>query len=245
MNNNQFIQGDCMDYLPMMADNAFDLAIIDTQWGIGEDGRKKRSTSVKQPNGKSLDIEVVADIDVEWDNEQPSQVYFDQLFRVAKYHIIFGCNYLEFEQKGTSSGRIVWDKCTGANNFSDAEILWTNLFPSVRILPYMWSGMMQGKSLRHPRIQQGNKRLNEKRIQSCQKPVMLYQGLLRRFAQEGWRILDTHVGSASSLIACEIEGFEYTGFEILSLHFQRANERLEAFKKAEKDTLYGKYASIK
>ena len=61
--------------------------------------------------------------------------------------------------------------------------------------------MMQGKSISEGHIQQGNKRLNEKRIHPTQKPVNLYRWLIQKYAKEGYKILDTHVGSASSLIA--------------------------------------------
>ena len=70
----------------------------------------------------------------------------------------------------------------------------------------------------------------EKKIHPTQKPVALYKWLLSKYAKEGDKILDTHVGSASSLIACYDLGFEYMGFEIDKYYYDAANERLEAFK---------------
>lgn len=216
-----------MNHLPNLKDNAYDLGLIDVQFGIGEDGRVKRPTRVKQKNGSYLQVKQTTDTDEIWDNKQPEQSYFDELFRVTKYQIIWGCNYLQFNQKNTSSGRIVWDKVNAGSNQSDCEIAWTNLFSSIRQIEFMWNGMMQGRSLKQGRVQQGNKSLNEPKLQTCQKPVKLYQWLLQLpQVKKDWTILDTHVGSASSLVACEIEGFEYIGFEKLDSHFSKSNKRL-------------------
>lgn len=65
------------------------------------------------------------------------------------------------------------------------------------------------------------------RIHATQKPVDLYMWLLRVFAKEGDRILDTHVGSASSLIACHKMGFQYVGFELDKYYYDLSNKRLE------------------
>lgn len=62
--------------------------------------------------------------------------------------------------------------------------------------------MMQGKSIKEGHIQQGNKKLNEKRIHPTQKPVLLYNWILQKYAKAGDTILDTHGGSMSIAIAC-------------------------------------------
>lgn len=78
---------------------------------------------------------------------------------------------------------------------------------------YMWNGMFQGKSVQEGHVQQGNKRLNEKRIHPTQKPVNLYRWIIQKYIKPGWRVLDTHVGSASSLIAFHEAGLRFVGFE--------------------------------
>ena len=94
----------------------------------------------------------------------------------------------------------------------------------------MWNGMMQGKSIAEGHIQQGNKKLNEVRIHVTQKPVNLYRWIVQNYIESGWRVLDTHVGSASSLIAYEEVGVEYTGYEKDSVVYEAANKRLLAYK---------------
>ena len=71
-----------------------------------------------------------------------------------------------------------------------------------------------------------NMKNKEIRIHPTQKPVALYKWLLANYASPGDKILDTHVGSGSSLIACEQMGFEYIGFEIDKDYYDAANKRL-------------------
>lgn len=88
--------------------------------------------------------------------------------------------------------------------------------------------MFQGKSIFEGTVQQGNKKLNEKRIHPTQKPVVLYEWLLNRYAKSGDIILDTHVGSASSLIACHNTGHKFVGFELDKYYYDLSKQRLDA-----------------
>lgn len=74
---------------------------------------------------------------------------------------------------------------------------------------------------------QGDMKNKEHKIHPTQKPVALYKWILSKFAQDGDKILDTHVGSASSLIACYDMGFDYWGFEIDEEYYRLASERLD------------------
>jgi site-specific DNA-methyltransferase (adenine-specific) len=64
------------------------------------------------------------------------------------------------------------------------------------------------------------------KIHTTQKPVALYTWLLQNYDKRGDKILDTHVGSASSLIACHRMGFEYWGFELDPDYYKAASERM-------------------
>lgn len=225
----RYIMGDCMDYMPNYPDNYFNLAIVDPPTGQGESGGKKRPHRVRQYNGNVLRVpeKKYNQKDYEWDDKPPSQEYFDELFRISRFQVIWYENHFDFIQKSSSAGRIVWDKVNQGSDQGDCEIAWTNLFNTVRQIEYMWRGMMQGKSLKEGRVQQGDKSLNEIRIHSIQKPVLLYRWILNLpLVKKNWKILDTHVGSASSLIACEIEGMEYEGYEKHELIYAESNQRL-------------------
>lgn len=214
---NSFICGDCMDYLPQFPDNYFDIAVVDPPYFSGPEKRNYYGRTVS-PIGVQRNYKPSA----EW--SVPEKPYFDELARVSKHQIVWGCNYFDYH---FGSGRIIWDKCNGDSSFSDCEIAYCSMHDSVRLFRYMWNGMFQGKSIAEGHIKKGNKKLNEKRIHPTQKPVALYEWILSRYARKGDKILDTHVGSASSLIACHNMGYEYIGFEKDEHYYNLAKERLE------------------
>jgi len=224
---NQLYNMDCMDGMKGFPDKYFELAVVDPEYGRKEHGGKKRSGYVKQKNGARL---FVADGGYEkksWDAKPADAEYFNELMRVSKNQIIWGANYFDYPLIG---GRIVWDKCNDGSDQSDCEIAYCSLINTVRVFRYMWRGMFQGKSIDQGHIQQGNKTLNEKRIHPTQKPAALYKWLLRNYAKQGDKILDTHVGSGSSLIACHDMGFKYMGFEIDEDYYVAACKRIEQHK---------------
>lgn len=200
---------DNMLYMAGFPDGYFDLAIIDPQTGQGED--KKHATRpklVKQKNGSLLAHNSNHRIG-NWDSAPPKQCFFDELFRVSKYKIIMCENYLNFSQKESSAGRIIWNLLR-QNDFSDCQIMWTDLTNKIDYFEFLFNGMIQGYQIDN-RKQQGNKKLNEKRIHPNQKPEIVYGKLLKDYAQPGFKILDTHLGSGSSRIAAHKLGFEFYG----------------------------------
>lgn len=211
--------GDCMDVLRELPDNCFDLAIVDPPYFSGPERRqffgcRKSPIGVQRLYAKSEKWEV------------PTAEYFDELRRVARFYIVWGCNYYDYI---FDHGQIIWDKCNQGSQYSDGEIAATNLIKSVRIFPFMWNGMLQGRSMFDGRTMQGNKRLNEKRIHPTQKPVALYAWLLTKFAKEGWRILDTHLGSGSIALACDSLGYSLLGIEIDEHYYTAARKRIIEF----------------
>lgn len=211
-----FYNMDCMEGMAMFPDRYFDLAIVDPPYFSGPERRRYYGRRISPIGVQRVYTEMTR-----WN--VPSEEYFTELERVSKHQIIFGCNYFD---RPFPPGRIVWDKCNGSSSFSDCEIASCSLHDSVRLFRYMWNGMMQGKSVHEGWIQQGNKRLNEKRIHPTQKPVNLYRWIRDRYIEEGWRILDTHVGSASSLIAYNEKEIPYIGFEIDEGMYKKACERM-------------------
>lgn len=215
---------DCAQGMKEFPDKYFDLAIVDPQYGRKEHGGKNRSGYVRQKNGSKIFVKDGQYENRKWDNEPPSEEYFNELMRVSKNQIIFGCNYFDYPLIG---GRIVWDKCNDGSDQSDAEIAYCSMNDRIDIFRYMWRGMFQGKSITEGTTQQGNKRLNEKRIHPTQKPIALYEWLLSRYAKPNDIILDTHVGSASSLIACYNTNHKFVGFELDEYYYKLSKQRLD------------------
>lgn len=223
----EFLQGDCMKFLPDFPDNYFEIAVVDPPYGLGEHGGKNRGKYVKQSNGSRTFVKDGGYENRCWDNEPPDSRYFEELIRVSKHQIIWGVNYFDYPLVG---GRIIWDKCNDGSDQSNAEIAYCSLNNRVDIFRYMWRGMFQGKSIEEGTVQQGNKKLNEKRIHPTQKPINLYRWIVRNYIKSGWRVLDTHVGSASSLIAYEEAKIEYTGYEKDPDTYRKSRKRLEEYK---------------
>lgn len=208
---NNFYNMDCMDGMAQIPDKFFELAICDPPYfkGVAKSsfyGSSVSSIGVKRPQ---LSVET-------WDDEIPGIKYYKELLRVSKHQILWGCNYYDFIQP---HGRLVWDKNNDTSTFSNCELASIDLIESVKIFRHTWNGMLQE-----------NMKQKEIRIHPSQKPIPLYEWQLNEFAQKGWKILDTHVGSASSLIACHNLGFDYMGFEKDKKTFLAATERLEAVK---------------
>ena len=116
-----------------------------------------------------------------------------------------GANHFISKMPFDSSCWIVWDKDNGNTDFSDCELAWTS-FSTARKIKYRWNGMLQAKY-----------ETQRNRIHPTQKPVALYEWLLNRYAKPGDIILDTHVGSASSLIACYRTNHPYVGLNWTSI----------------------------
>lgn len=214
-------------------DNYFDLAIVDPPYGINASKPSKKTHKAKQKNGSILNVKQKEYTPKDWDNKPPSNEYFEELFRVSKNQIIWGCNYYDFPLVG---GRIVWDKMNGETDQFGCEIAYNSKGNRTDIVRFLWSGMIQGvtpsKCVKIAGKQQGNKKLNEKRFHPTQKPVKLYEWLLLNHAQEGDKILDTGFGSLSlglavhnlsdrmnlELTACELDK------EIYDIGINRLNE---------------------
>ena len=195
---NKLYNMDCMEGMKQFPDKYFELAIVDPPYGIF--GNKAKSSNRIDKNGKIN----------KWD-VKPTQEYFDELFRVSKNQIIWGAN--NFTLPNTEYF-IIWDKEQTVDNFASAEYAWTNCKMPAKVFRYSIHKVMQ------ERKQDGGK------IHPTQKPIALYKWLLKNYAKKGDKILDTHVGSASSLIACYQMNFDYIGFEIDKEYFEKAQKRM-------------------
>lgn len=215
---------DCMLAMKKFPDNFFDLAIVDPEYGIGASKPSKKPHSAIQKNGTRMSVKNNNYKHKDWDDKPASNEYFDELIRVSKNQIIWGVNFYD---RVFGKGRIVWDKVNGNNDQFDCEIAYNSTNERIDLIRFKWAGMMQGKSIKEGHIQQGNKKLNEKRIHPCQKPVVLYGWMLQNYAQKGFKILDTHLGSGSSRIACYKLGFDFYGYEIDKDIFQDQENRFK------------------
>ena len=203
---------DNMDFMEQVPPKFFDLAIVDPPYGIGEDGRKGVRTSPSRPNSYLREPKYKAK---GWDNSPPDNEYFNELLRVSKNTIIWGANhFIENIPNQNSSCWLVWDKKNEGTDFADCELAWTNMKTAVRKYTiHKFEGTRGGKDCIHP----------------TQKPVNLYDWILTKYATEGMKILDTHLGSGSSRIAAYKHGLDFVGVELDEDYFKDHEKRFKNF----------------
>ena len=206
---NQIINADCMDIMKDIPDKYFELAIVDPPYGINMSNSNKR-TKPSRPNSYTR----YADFryhKTDWDNIYPTKNYFTELFRVSENQIIWGANYF-CEYLPSGKGWIFWNKLNGLNNcFSDGEFAFASKgIQSKYFECSAFHNLSGGKDRIHP----------------TQKPVALYKWLLKNYAKEGDKILDTHSGSGTTAIACVDMGFKYLCIEKDKEYFEKSVERV-------------------
>ena len=201
----EYFNEDCMEGMKRYKDKHFDLAIVDPPYGIGAD-------KAQNNGGEKWGYKKYKDTD--WDTSIPEKGYWDELFRISKNQIVWGGNYMT-EFLPPRMGWIVWDKGQRDFSLADGELAWTSFNKALRIFE-----MSRGEMLAKNNKEGG-------RFHPTQKPVKLYKWLLHNYANPGDLILDTHVGSASSLIACHLLGFDAVGFELDEGYYKESKERLE------------------
>ena len=193
---------DCMELLKRTPDNYYDLSICDPPYGnidaIGLNDNKKKGKQATKRKGYHL-----------FENISPDNEYYLELERVSKNQIIWGGNFL-----GLCGGVIVWNK--NGTAFGEGEIAICSTHKSVQIFEYTWNGMLQG-----------NMKNKEIRIHPTQKPVALYKWILDKYAKQGDKILDTHLGSGSIAIACHDYGFDLTACELDKEYYDKAIQRIK------------------
>jgi len=201
---NRFYNMDCMEGMAQFPDKFFELAVVDPPYGIG-------ANKMQLGNGKRKVFRGSSD----WDASPPDASYFAELFRVSKNQIVWGANHFVSLIPINSSCWLLWDKGTGDNDYADGELAWTSFGGHVKKYFKSWVGA------------NAKEQTEADRMHPTQKPIALYKWILANYAKPGDKILDTHVGSASSLIACHQMGFDFVGFELDPDYYRAATERLE------------------
>lgn len=226
--NIRLLHGDCMDYMRTLPDNAFDLAVVDPPYGsansefsggggrFGQHFKKYMEPAQRRNVGKGYRRCETGVVKVPTWDIAPPQEYFDELFRVSKNQIIWGGNYFTLPPTRCF---IVWEKTNIPEKFTMAmcEYAWTSFGGNAKIYK---KTSLRGKDSGcfHP----------------TEKPIALYAWILNNYAKEGYKILDTHLGSGSSAIAAWELGFEFTGTEIDEYYYNAAVKRFNTHTEQQK-----------
>tara|TARA_R110000824_G_scaffold142223_1_gene309243 strand:- start:2 stop:613 length:612 start_codon:yes stop_codon:yes gene_type:complete len=144
----------------------------------------------------------------DWDSAVPNKEYFDELFRVSKNQIIWGGNYFDLP---LNNNWIIWDKLNPNLSFSEGEMAWCSIKKNVRIFKRLSTLPDYDGKKQHP----------------TQKPIKLYEYCLKKYAEKGNKILDTHLGSGSIAIACDKNGFDLVACELDTEYYNNSLKRLK------------------
>ena len=203
--NTSLLHIDCMNYLAALPDKAFDLAIVDPPYAWN--------------SGNAFTSRLKRYGSLAFNDHRPSSEYFAELKRVSAHQIIWGGNYFLSDLYDTKC-MIFWHKHQPVETYADGEMAWTSFIDKhCAIYDYKYFGAINREVDRfHPN----------------QKPVALYEWLLTNYAKPGQRILDTHLGSGSSAIACNNLGYEMVGCELDPDYYKAACARVEQATKQER-----------
>jgi site-specific DNA-methyltransferase (adenine-specific) len=196
---------DCMEFMRIVPDKFYSLAVVDPPYGLGDRLVKGGA------KGGMGSLSKLADNKVEHWDIAPNKKYFDELKRVTKNLIIWGGNYF-LDYLGSTDGFLVWDKMNGTNPMADAELAWKSFKGTTRMF----------------RMHHFSHGYDDK-IHPTQKPVALYDWIFRNYAKPNDTILDTHMGSQSSRISAYKAGLDFTGCELDPEYFEQGNERFKNF----------------
>ena len=180
-------------------DNFFDLAIVDPPYM--EDNKALKSLGKKRTQ---FDVSTFI---------PPKEKYFQELKRVSKNQIVWGGNYFT-DLLPVSRGWICWDKIQAMNKFSDFELAYTSFDKVCNTFRFCNNGGFIVKGI-------------DLKIHPTQKPKELYKWILDKYAKQGDKILDTHLGSGSIAIACHDYGFELTACELDTEYYEKAVQRIK------------------
>jgi site-specific DNA-methyltransferase (adenine-specific) len=211
LNEFTFYNADNMDIMKQYPDKYFDLAIVDPPYGINiaYDPTGRILTNRKTRNGLYS-----SKAKEQWD-DKPNKEYFKELLRVSKNQIIWGGQFFA-EHLPPKQCWLVWDKMNGDSSFSDCELAYTSFDLGLRIFK------------KHIETR--------KKIHICQKPISLYEWILTKYAKDGFKILDTHLGSGSIAIAIDKantldkKNLTFVGIELDPDYFNASIERFRNHK---------------
>ena len=197
---------DCMEGMKQFPNKYFDLAIVDPPYGIGDFTKVGDANFYKKRSEKKYGKAY-------WNNEIPPPEYFIELIRISKERIIWGANY--YWQFIPEKNFIVWYKKNDSSRWSKCEIASTTIGVN-NFVEIEWNGFIKCEKV--------------DRIHPTQKPVKLYQWLLKNYAKPDFKIIDTHAGSCSSVIAFLDYGCDWIAFEIDKDYYEAASKRIEIHK---------------
>jgi len=215
------VKGDCREVLPLIPDKSVDLVLTDPPQGITENSGR-RLHAYKNPDkskgriGWSGMAPVTDYGDTTWDDTPLDDGVWRELTRISNNQIVWGMNHL-WRVLGKPLRILVWDKKVknGWNDsFSDCEFGWCSLIGPDKMFRHLWMGALRA-----------GRRVD--RVHPTQKPVELMEWCLS-FFPTAFTLIDSYMGSGSTLVACKEQNRKCIGIEIEEKYCEIAANRCAA-----------------
>lgn len=199
---NKIINADFRDYIRELPDKCVDLLLTDPPYAIDITRQLVKKDPYHKHGYKSWDLK-------EWDKERPTKEDLSEMIRVSKNQVIWGGNYFA-DLLPASQGWFVWDKGQRDFSLADGELAWTSFDKALRIFTYSRASA-----------------LKDGKIHPTQKPVALFEWILKMRTNKNALILDCYSGSGTTAIACHNTGRNFICFEKDPDYFKASVKRYE------------------
>ena len=202
--------GDCRDILPLLS--KVDLVLTDPPYGIKAARKEAYGNGVKRHMTGLVAGRVVPKRDYgdsHWDDVAVDQALLSAAIELSTWQIIFGGNYFPL---GPTRCYLVWDKLRGDTDYADAELAWTNLKRTVRVVRYKWNGFLVEKP--------------EHRTHPTQKPLEVVKWAIQQAPDDCMALLDPFMGSGTTLRAAKDLGRKCIGIELEEKYCEISAKRL-------------------
>ena len=206
----EFYNADNMEIMKQYPDKYFDLAIVDPPYGI-----KRFSEKTNRTEGSKYrkSMQKMCDNSHRFNDNKPTDEYWVELNRISKSQIIWGANNFELP---TTEYFLIWNKLQTVENFASAELAFVyGIKKPAKVFTYQIHKHNQNKISDH----------------SSEKPVDLYDWIISNYAGNGFKILDTHLGSGTIAHAIDKANkidnmnLEFVGIELDTEYFNAAVKR--------------------
>jgi len=217
LGRHKLLCGDSHNDLPILLENIKpDLLLTDPPYGIGIVSHDLSTIGGAKPvtiggvvgkkNTKSIGGNYVVPAG-QYRSIHEDDKPFDptEFLDIANNHILFGANYF-CDKLPISPCWLIWYKrkeewSNKDITFAECELAWSDFDRPASVYNVVWMGL----------IKEGE---HGKRLHPTQKPVKLFNQIIKDFTQENNIILDPFLGSGSTLIACEQTNRICYGMEI-------------------------------
>ena len=205
-----FFNADNMEIMKQYPDKYFDLAIVDPPYGI-----KRFSEKINRTEGSKYrkSMQKMCDNSHRFNDNKPTSEYWLELNRISKSQIIWGANNFELP---TTEYFLIWNKLQTVENFASAELDFVyGIKKPAKVFTYQIHKHNQNKISDH----------------SSEKPVNLYDWIISNYAESGFKIIDTHLGSGSIALAIDKANkldnmnLEFVGIELDEEYFDASLKR--------------------